>query len=70
MLARFHGTFTPQVTFGETLVIFTIIFLFAMVVAGVYNGNHQKIFYGHDDFGDIQPFRCYDVMMMTRTNYA
>ena len=49
MLARFHGTFAPQVTFGETLVIFTIIFLFAMVVAGVYNGNHQKMFYGHDD---------------------
>ena len=49
MLARFHGTFSPQVTFGETLVIFTIIFLFAMVVAGVYNGNHQKMFYGHDD---------------------
>ena len=48
-LARFHGTFAPQVTFGETLVIFTIIFLFAMVVAGVYNGNHQKMFYGHDD---------------------
>ena len=44
-LARFHGTFAPQVTFGETLVIFTIIFLFAMVVAGVYNGNHQKMFY-------------------------
>ena len=29
-----------QVTFGETLVIFTIIFLFAMVVAAVYNGKH------------------------------
>ena len=30
-----------QVTFGETLVIFTIIFLFAMVVAAVYNGKHK-----------------------------
>ena len=29
-----------QVTFGETLVIFTIIFLFAMVVAAVYNGKY------------------------------
>ena len=33
--------FSSQVTFGETLVIFTIIFLFAMVVAGVYNGTHE-----------------------------
>ena len=32
--------FLSQVTFGETLVIFTIIFLFAMVVAAVYNGKH------------------------------
>ena len=31
---------SSQVTFGETLVIFTIIFLFAMVVAAVYNGKH------------------------------
>ena len=33
--------FLSQVTFGETLVIFTIIFLFAMVVAAVYNGKHK-----------------------------
>jgi hypothetical protein len=31
--------FYVQVTFGETLLIFVIIFLFAMVVAGVYNGR-------------------------------
>ena len=36
--------FSSQVTFGETLVIFTIIFLFAMIVAGVYNGNHEMYF--------------------------
>ena len=34
-----HLTTCPQVTFGETLVIFVIIFLLAMVVAGVYNGE-------------------------------
>ena len=33
-----------QVTFGETLVIFTVIFLLAMVVAGVYNGLQAALY--------------------------